>query len=160
MTQVNRAAAAPPRVARMTTHKIFVPVDGSGCAQRAVQHAMGLARLMGDCTIHVAHAHDEAPIYGEIAVYVTPGRMDELQRKHSDALIGRVEPLLAASGLPWQKEVLVGPIAQTLVERAVALGCDAIVMGTHGHSSLGNALLGSIAGKVAHLSPLPVTLVK
>lgn len=144
----------------MTMHRIFVPVDGSGCAQRAVQHAIGQARLMGDCTLHVAHAHDEASQYGEIAAYVTPERMDDLQRRHSETLIGRAEPLLQASGLPYEKEIVVGPIAQALVDRAVALGCDAIVMGTHGHSALGNALLGSIAGKVVHLSPLPVTLVK
>lgn len=143
----------------MTTHKIFVPVDGSGCAQRAMQHAIGLARLMGDCTIHVVHAVEETSAAGGSAGDAPVG-IDDLQRRQCEALIGRVEPLLLSCGLRYEKEIVVGPIAQVLVDRAVALRCDAIVMGTHGHSPLGNVLLGSIASKIVHRSPLPVTLVK
>ena len=62
--------------------------------------------------------------------------------------------------MPYEKEVLVGPVAQVLAERAQALGCDAIVMGTHGMTALGKFLMGSTASKLIHLSEIPVTLVK
>jgi len=39
-------------------------------------------------------------------------------------------------------------------------GVDQILMGTHGHGTLGTFFLGSVAQRVAHLAPMPVTLVK
>lgn len=141
-------------------YKIFVPIDGSGCAERALKHAISLATRMGDCSIHIAHAHEAPLIYGEIAVYVPREKMERLQREQSEAIVEKAETVLKASGLAYQEEILVGPIAQTLTERAASLGCDAIVMGTHGATALGKLLLGSIATKVVHLSDIPVTLVK
>lgn len=142
------------------TYKIFVPIDGSGCAKRALQYAAGLARRMGDCSIHIAHAHEEPLIYGEIAVYVPREKMEKLQREQSEGVLADAEAILRASGLPYEKEILTGPIAETLTKRAASLGCDSIVMGTHGATALGKLLLGSIATKVVHLSDIPVTLVK
>jgi nucleotide-binding universal stress UspA family protein len=141
-------------------HKIFLPFDGSGCALRALQHALALARRIGDCSIHVAHAHEEPLIYGEIAVYVPRGKMEKLQREQSEGVLARAEPILKSAGLRYEKEILVGPVAQVLTDRARALGCDAIVMGTHGLTALGSMLMGSVAAKVVHLSDIPVTLVK
>lgn len=141
-------------------HKIFVPFDGSGCALRALQHALALAKRIGDCSIHVAHAHEEPLIYGEIAVYVAREKMDKVQREQSESVLARAEPILKSAGLPYEKEILAGPVAQVLAERAHALGCDAIVMGTHGLAPLGSMLMGSVATKVVHLSRIPVTLVK
>lgn len=140
-------------------HKIFVPFDGSGCALRALEHALDLARRLGG-SIHLAHAHEEPLIYGEIAVYVPREKMEKLQREHSDGMLSRAEPVLKNAGVPYEKEILVGPPAQVLAERARALGCDAIVMGTHGLTPLGNMLMGSVAAKVVHASSIPVTLVK
>jgi nucleotide-binding universal stress UspA family protein len=140
--------------------KIFVPTDGSHCSERAVKHAVALAKKLGRCIIYLAHAHEEPLIYGEIAVYVPREKMSELQRAHSEDILKRLEPILREAGVLYEKEVLVGPIAQVLTQRAAALGCDAIVMGTHGMTSLGSMLMGSIASKVVHLAKMPVTLVK
>lgn len=48
-------------------YEIFVPFDGSDCALRALEHAVTLAQRIGECSIHIAHAHEEPLIYGEIA---------------------------------------------------------------------------------------------
>jgi nucleotide-binding universal stress UspA family protein len=120
---------------------------------------VALAKQLGH-TIFLAHAHEEPLIYGEVAVYVPREKMTQLQRARSEDILKRLEPILRDSGVPYEKEVLVGPIAEVLTQRAAALGCDAIVMGTHGMTPLGNMLMGSIAGKVVHLTELPVTLVK
>jgi nucleotide-binding universal stress UspA family protein len=141
-------------------HKLLVPVDGSENALRAVRHAVALAKLMGQASIHLVHAHDEPRMYGEIAVYVPPEKMAALQREHSEAILAAAEPPLRESGVEYTKDVAVGPVPNAIVECAERLGCDAIVMGTRGHSTIGNLLLGSVATKVVHLTQLPVTLVK
>ena len=100
---------------------------------------MALAKASPDASIHLVHVHEEPLIYGEIAVYVPRARMEELQRANS-------EGMLAA--------------AEAAARHAERLGCDAIVVGRHGKSTIGDLLMGSVAMKVLHLTPLPVLLVR
>jgi nucleotide-binding universal stress UspA family protein len=140
--------------------KILVPVDGSGAALRALDQAIALARLDPACSIHIVHAHEEPLIYGEIAVYVPRSKMEELQRTHSEDILVAAEAKLKDAGVRYTRDVLMGPIAQTIAAHAEHLGCDAIVMGRHGRSALGNIVVGSVAMKVLHATKLPVLLVR
>jgi nucleotide-binding universal stress UspA family protein len=142
--------------------KLLVAVDGSGAAQRALEQAIALARISPDASIHLVHAHEEPDIYGEIAVYVPRAKMEELQRTHSEAVLAAAEEAagLKDSGVRYTKEVLIGPIGQTIARHAERLGCDAIVIGRHGKSTVGELFMGSVAMKVLHLTRLPVLLVR
>lgn len=140
--------------------KILVPVDGSGAALRALKQAIALAKLTPQASIHLVHAHEEPLVYGEIAVYVPREKMDALQREHSEAILAAAEAELKSAGVAYTKEVLVGPLGQTIAAHAERLGCDAIVMGRHGKSALGDLLVGSVAMRVLHASRLPVLLVR
>ena len=141
-------------------HKVLVPFDGSESALRAVRHVIALAEQNGPLSIHVVTVHEEPIIYGEIAVYVSLERMRELQRQHSEAVIAPAEELLRNAGVPYTREILVGRIAETIARHADELGCDGIVMGTHGQTAIGNLVMGSVATKVIHFATMPVTLVK
>lgn len=139
--------------------KLLVPVDGSNAALRATQAAAALAKLAGGA-VHLVHVHEEPLIYGEIAVYVPREKMEALQRAHSEAILANAEAALRDSGVPCTREVLVGRIGETIARHAERLGCDAIVMGRHGKTTLGDMLVGSVAMKVLHASRLPVMLVR
>ena len=67
---------------------------------------------------------------------------------------------LRAAGCRFELEQLEGDPAETIARRATELGCESITMGTHGLTSLGILLLGSVAQKVVHHATVPVTLVK
>ena len=54
----------------------------------------------------------------------------------------------------------VGSAPDEIVVAAHRLGCWMIIMGTRGHGALASLVLGSVASRVLHLSPLPLTLVK
>ena len=56
--------------------------------------------------------------------------------------------------------VRIGSAATEIIAYAVEHDCDAIVMGTRGMSAIGSLVMGSVAQKVVHLAPVPVTLVK
>src|SRR5512134_2510630 len=142
--------------------KLLVAVDGSGAAQRALEQAIALARISPDASIHLVHAHEEPDIYGEIAVYVPRAKMEELQRTLSEAVLAAAEEAAGLKdwGVRYTKEVLIGPIGQTIARHAGRLGCDAIVMGGHGKSTVGELFMGSVAMKVLHLTRLPVLLVR
>jgi nucleotide-binding universal stress UspA family protein len=142
--------------------KLLVPTDGSGAALRALQQAIALAKASPDASIHLVHAHEEPLIYGEIAVYVPRAKMEELQRANSEGVLAGAETAAALkdSGVRYTKEALIGPIGETIARHAERLGCDAIVMGRHGKSTIGDLFMGSVAMKVLHLTRLPVLLVR
>ena len=52
--------------------------------------------------------------------------------------------------------VVFGPTAATIVERAAALSADLIVMGTHGRGGVAHLLMGSVAERVVRTAGCPV----
>ncbi len=140
--------------------KLLVPVDGSDSAMRALRYAIGLAQSGGPVSLHVVTAHEEAIVFGDVAVYITKEKIADLQRKQAEGPLSEAVQAVEAAGVKHTKEILVGPIAQKIAARADELGCDGIVMGTRGMSALGGLVLGSVATKVVHLAKVPVTLVK
>lgn len=140
--------------------KLCVCIDGSECSLRALEHALHRAKECPSTTLLLITAHPEPVVYGEIAVYVTPERMAELQRLHSAGILKPAEEIARMAGVAFTTEIAVGDIAQTLAWRAEQLDCDEIIMGTRGMSAIGNLVLGSVATKVVHLAAMPVTLVK
>ena len=141
-------------------HKLLIPIDGSENAARALNYALKLAKENGPIELHLVTVHPEPVIYGEIQVYVSREKMEELQRKHSEDILRPAAEAARTAGVPYTSEILVGDTAQKIVNRANELNCDSIVMGTRGMGAIGNLVMGSVATKVVHLTKLPVTLVK
>lgn len=141
-------------------HKLLIPVDGSENAARAVQYALKLAKENKAIELHLVTVHPEPAIYGEIQVYVSKERMEELQRKHSEDALGPPTEAAKSAGVPYTSEILVGDTAQMIVNKANEIHADGIVMGTRGMGVIGNLVMGSVATKVIHLANIPVTLVK
>lgn len=141
-------------------HKVLVPIDGSENAMRALKYAIKLARENGPLELHILTVHPEPVIYGEIQVYVSREKMEELQRKHSMDILQPAVDAATAADISYTSEILVGDPASMIVKKAEELNCDGIVMGTRGMSAIANLIMGSVATKVVHLTKLPVTLVK
>jgi nucleotide-binding universal stress UspA family protein len=53
-----------------------------------------------------------------------------------------------------------GSAGDEIARVAQEKGVDQIVMGTHGRGAVGRLFLGSVAQRVIHLAPMPVTVVK
>lgn len=140
---------------------LLVPFDGSESAGRALDHAIALARATA-ARVHAIHVYEEPAAYalGEVAVYFPRDELTSYLREASEALRDAAAARLRAAGVPCVAESRVGPVAESIVEYARAQHCDAIVMGTHGRSALAGLLMGSVATRVVHLAPVPVTLVK
>jgi nucleotide-binding universal stress UspA family protein len=70
------------------------------------------------------------------------------------------EACVAEENLVADIQVLEGQPAQTIISQAAAIGADMIVMGTHQHSAIGEAILGTTARKVLNNSTLPTLLIR
>jgi nucleotide-binding universal stress UspA family protein len=140
--------------------QLLVAVDGSANALRAVHYAIKLAKENGTLSLHLVTAHEEPLLYGEIAVYVTPEKMADLQRQAAEGALTEAEQRIQQAAVPYTREILVGPVAAVIAKRADELGCESIVIGTRGMTAIGNLLMGSVATKIVHFAHVPVTIVK
>jgi nucleotide-binding universal stress UspA family protein len=141
--------------------KILLAVDGSKNSLDAV-----------DCLIEHADWYREKPAVELVTVHLPVPRLprmglvvgkDQVQRYYAEegaALLAKAKKKLDAAGIAYQTRILVGPIAETIVQHAKTRRCDMIFIGTRGMTAAANMLLGSVATKVLHLSRVPVLLVK
>jgi nucleotide-binding universal stress UspA family protein len=141
--------------------KILLPTDGSDVAFAAAGRAVALAKLAG-AALHVVFVQEPYPYTG-IGATNSAGVQEYLadsQRRAAEAL-ARISALAQVFGLVLSTEFVEGSSpAEQIVETARRCGADLIVMGSHGRTGVARVLLGSVAGKVLMLSPVPVMIVK
>jgi nucleotide-binding universal stress UspA family protein len=141
--------------------KILLPTDGSEVALAAVDRAIALAGLAG-AALHAVYVRQPYPYTG-IGVTNSAGVQEYLAASQQEAsqALDQVAARARAAGVNLTTEIAEGSSpAEQIVETARRCGADAIVMGSHGRSGVARALLGSVAGKVLVLSPVPVMVVK
>jgi nucleotide-binding universal stress UspA family protein len=135
---------------------ILCPVDFSPPSQSALRLGAELARTLGAdlVLLHVVQTSPYPTSYFA-ALDSFPTLHEELRQRADAALATALASLPA--GQRARTAVAEGmPFEQIL---AAAKDCDLIVMGTHGHSALKHALLGSTAERVVRQSPIPVLTV-
>jgi nucleotide-binding universal stress UspA family protein len=134
-------------------HHLLVPVDFSDATQPAVDLAVSLARA-ADARITLLHAFDVTPFVSGVPFVPTIDTGPIVQALEKD-----LTELRDAARATWPKIdgiVATGGACDVILATAVAMGCDLIVIGTHGRRGLPRALLGSVAERVVRLSPVPV----
>jgi nucleotide-binding universal stress UspA family protein len=134
--------------------KILAPVDFSARCRGAVEYAEALA-----CHFHseltLVHVVSPVQTYGyPEAMAVVPETFEEVVDESRAAL----ERFAAesAKGVRVNPVLLEGDPSQAIVEYASKIGCDLIVMPTHGYGPFRRLLLGSVTAKVLHDAPCPV----
>jgi len=140
--------------------KILLPVDGSACAQRAVD--LFLARRNEWRTmpeLHLLHVHPPIPI-GMVQAHIGHDTLQRHYREESEAEMQAARQCLDAAGVAYSTHIHVGQPAEVIARLAGELDCDQVLMGTHGRGAMGTLMLGSVAAKVVHLSSCAVELVK
>ncbi len=139
-------------------YRILVPVDGSDEALRALEHAIRMARLMGEAEIHLVNV--QPPISGSVGTFVGDENVARFHQEESDNALAAARKLLEREGLPVNDVVRIGNTSQSIADYGKDLPCDQIVMGTRGLGRIGSLVLGSVATQVVHLTDFPVTLIK
>lgn len=140
--------------------KILLPVDGSPCSLRAVDQLIThVACLREVPEIHLLHVHLPIPI-GRVQAHVGKETLHAYYLEESQEHLLSAQRKLDAAGRYHTTHIHVGQPADVIAKMASELGCDLIVMGTHGRSPLGGLVMGSVATRVLHQAICPVLLVK
>lgn len=83
----------------------------------------------------------------------------ETHRAHYDSLLDDRAAKLAETGLQAGSAVVSGVPSTALHEAALRLGADAVMIGSHGHSTLRDLFLGSTVLNLARITTLPMLLI-
>ena len=137
---------------------ILVPTDFGASSDRALAYAASLAKALG-AEIVVLHAY-ALPIIGfpDGALVATPELATRITEGTNIGMRKALETH-AGAGVPMRSVIKQGVTWRTILDVATELGCDMIVMGTHGRHGLPRALLGSVAEKIVRSAHLPVLTV-
>ena len=142
------------------TMKILLPVDGSDCSLRAVGHLLAHSAWFREVPeIHLLHVQPPIPI-GYALAHVSKETLHSHYMEESREHLLGAQQRLDAAGRYHTTHIHVGQPAEVIARLAGELGCDLIVMGTHGRSGIAGLVTGSVASRVLHLAECPVMLVK
>lgn len=140
--------------------KILLPVDGSACSLRAVDHLIAHAAWFREVPeIHLLHVHLPIPI-GRVQAHVGKETLHAYYMEDAQAQLVDAQRKLDAGGKFHTTHIHVGQPAEVIARMASDLGCDLIVMGTHGRGAVAGMVMGSVATRLLHLASCPVLLVK
>jgi nucleotide-binding universal stress UspA family protein len=140
--------------------KVLLPVDGSASALNATRKLVDtLAWYREPPAIELCTVHLPLPRVPNMGQFVSKEMVQKYYADESDAMLRPSREVLDAAGVAYTVQRLVGPIAETIVERAKQSGSDMIYLGTRGMSALANMAMGSVTTRVLHLAHIPVVLI-
>ena len=137
--------------------KILVPLDGSTVAECVLPHVEAMAT--GNNEVAVTFLYVIQPLNVPMT---KPEFRDHIESEAKSAAQHYLDSL--TSKLEYKEtvhgEVILGKVAETIVDYAEQNNMDLIVMATHGFSGISRWVRGSVADKVLHESKIPVWLVR
>ena len=143
--------------------KIVCPVDFSNCAQQALNYAQDLAKQF-DAELSIVHAYEDPAAYVTpmpMSGYVGPGAELLLElRKQLEVRLEETKQEMIKRGARVRTELLEGAPYRVVLDWAKEWKADLIVIGTHGHTGLTHALLGSVTERVVRMSECPVLTIR
>jgi len=133
---------------------ILCPVDFSDHSRQALGYAALLASGNKGRLV-VVFVEDPMLAAAAAAGYDEKTLMDKARKE----LRRLVERTIAQYGLPMSSvtlDVAIGKAHEEIARTAAHLGCDVIVMGSHGRTGANKLMLGSTTHRILRRSPLPV----
>jgi len=144
--------------------KIFVAIDDSPTAQKALHEAINIAKSF-NAGLCIAHAADESMLAQHgmgLGSYIDIDRTKQAIRETSETLLAEALKLALAAGVVAETRLLEATnqrVAELIAAGAEAFAADLIVVGTHGRRGFARLLVGSVAEnllRIAHTSLLMV----
>lgn len=128
---------------------------------------MSYARSLADLScqgvalrVHVLYVADPDPDFVGFAVDTPEHSATIARRMHeSHQQVEAIAEDLRSHGLMAATQVIEGSVAETILESAVHLNADTIVVGSNGHNRLRSLFMGSVTDALLRRSTVPVLVV-
>lgn len=138
---------------------ILLAVDGSPYTKRMLGYIAAHDEFVGAANEFTAITVVPA-IPPHVQRYIS---REDLEGHYADEARKVLEPIEAFAkqhGWKFKSQHLVGNAGEVIAETATKGDFDLLVMGSHGHSTLGSLLLGSVASRALAQCKTPILLVR
>jgi nucleotide-binding universal stress UspA family protein len=141
--------------------RILVPLDGSTSGEAVLPWVKDLVRRTKAklFLLHVILSPDKLTGISNYAINFEEQLIETLRKQGREYITG-VAAELEREKLDFKYDLVTGMPAETILDYAKENDMDLIAMSTHGRTGVGRFVLGSIADKVAHISEVPVLLIR
>jgi nucleotide-binding universal stress UspA family protein len=139
--------------------KILLPVDGSDYTKRMLSYIAAHDELLGPGHQYVFFTA-VAPVPPHAAHFLNRQTLELHYREQAEEVFRPVKRFADQHGWSSRASHAAGHPAEAIAAFADVERPDLIVMGTHGHSALGNMILGSVGSGVLARCSGPVLLVR
>lgn len=143
---------------------LLVPVDGSEIGERAIEQAVALAGQLGaSITGFVVMPQPALPTMGtHLASYRQEAKAhEERTEAHARTVLAHFADIAQAAGIGFDAQVeRSDDVAAAIAQAATRLGCDMIVMATHGRGAFGQLLFGSQTKRVLAQTHTPLLVLQ
>ncbi len=145
--------------------RIFVAIDNSSTAQKALDEAIQLAVKLG-AELCIGTALDEAPVTQHgmgLGSYIDVDRVKQEMRGTGDALLDKAAAQAKAAGCEAYRILIESDqkrLSDMLIDAAAQWNADLIVMGTHGRRGFERLLVGSVAEHMIRAATTTLLLVR
>ena len=141
--------------------KILLAVDGSKFSLDAVNYLVEhLGWMREKVQISLIYVHPPVPQVAGLGRGVGKKQLQRSYDEEGAEALAAARQVLDKAKVPYDAKVLVGPPAETICAHAKSTGSDLLLVGHRGMTAAANLVMGSVATKILHLSPVPVLLVK
>jgi nucleotide-binding universal stress UspA family protein len=139
--------------------KILVAVDGSEYTRRMVAYWAA-----HDEWLSAAHSYTVLTVVPAIppraTAVVDRANLQGYYADEGEKVFKPLRPFLEKQGLTATFLSKTGHVAEVIARTAEEGGFDLIMMGSHGHTELGNLVMGSVATRVLAACKTPVLLIR
>jgi nucleotide-binding universal stress UspA family protein len=137
---------------------LVVALDASPASMEGLEIAIDAARRTGArvSVVHIRHA----PVGTNFEPALEWGPMEETLDALEAEVRAATKHAMSGTGIDWEFRTVVGSPGEEIVKVAKEVGADMVVVGSSGHSSLHNLLLGSTSAYLASHSPTAVLVAR
>ena len=138
---------------------ILLAVDGSIYTKKMLAYLAAHDEMLGSSHTYTAiTVQPQLPPRARAAL----GKevVDKYHAEEGEKVLSPVVKFMARQGVQLKTMTKVGPAGETIAKVAESGKYDLIVMGTHGHGSLGKLVMGSVSTQVLASCQVPVLLVR
>lgn len=140
--------------------KILLAVDGSPFTKKMLAYLTAHNELLADGRHQYTAITVQTALPPRARAALNKDLVDDYYAEEAAKVLDPVKQFLAQSSIDLHCVSEVGPAGETIARMAEGGKFDLIIMGTHGHGSLGRLVMGSVSTQVLANCSVPVLLVR
>ncbi len=139
--------------------KILLAVDGSAYTKHMLAYLATHETLYGPQN-QFTLLTVQSPLPARARAALGKDVVDNFMREEAEKILSPIGKFLLRHGISAKSLVKPGLAGEVIAKTATSGKFDLVIMGSHGHSSLGNLVMGSVATQVLAHCKVPVLLVR